>query len=178
MPEDPREKGQPRLKPERAVFLTHLFSALVYPLWLAGIWLAPYLRSRASPWSSLAYAFYSPVCHQVPGRSFSCFGQPLAVCARCLGIYLGFLVGLGLFPFLRRRGSLSLPPARVFFLVSGPIVLDTAGNFLGLWSTPGSIRLATGIIWGTILPFYFIAGVSDLLIARQKNRLKSRPASP
>jgi len=178
MPEDVLRKNEKAFDPERIVFLTLLITVLVYPLWLGGILLAPYLRSRSSPWASLVYALYSPVCHQVTDRSLFCFGQPLTVCARCSGIYLGFLLGLGLFPLLRRRGTLALPSARAFLLVSAPIVLDTAANFLGLWRTPGALRLITGILWGTILPFYFIPGIADLFISRQKKRLKSSPGSP
>ena len=140
--------------------------------------LAPYLKSRSSPWATLAYAVYKPLCHQVAGRSLHCFSHPLAVCARCTGIYLGFLLGLGLYPFLRGWRQLRLPSARVFFIVSTPIVVDTAANFLRLWQTSNALRLATGVIWGTILPFYFITGLADLLISREKKRLKSAPRSP
>jgi uncharacterized membrane protein len=151
---------------------------MAYSLWVGGILLAPYLRSRNSPWSGLAYAVYSPVCHQVADRSLLCFGQPLAVCARCTGIYLGFCLGLGFYPFLRGWRRISLPSVPVFLIVSIPIVLDTAANFLGFWQTTAAVRLATGAFWGTLLPFYFIAGIADLLISRQKNRLKSARGSP
>jgi uncharacterized membrane protein len=146
--------------------------------WLGGLVLAPYLRSRSSPWAALAYAFYKPLCHQVASRSLHCFGHPLAVCARCTGIYLGFLLGLGLYPFLRGWRQLRLPSGRVFFIVSTPIMVDTAANFLRLWQTSNAVRLASGVIWGTILPFYFITGLADLLISREKKRLKSVPRSP
>jgi len=178
MPENVLEKEDTPSIWERTVLRTYLVTSLVYPLWLAGIWLAPYLKSHSSRWASLVYALYAPVCHQVAGRSFFCFGQPLAVCARCSGIYVGFLLGLGVFPWLRKKGRLSLPSARVFLLVSAPIVLDTAANFLKVWSTPSVIRLVTGLLWGAILPFYFIPGVTDLFVTRRKNRLKSLPASP
>ena len=138
-------------------------------IWLGGIWLAPYLRSRSSPWAGPAYFIYRPVCHQIVRRSFSFNGQPLAVCARCTGIYVGFLLGLALYPFLRGWRRLSLPSGRVFFLFSAPIVLDTAANFLRLWDTANAIRLATGLIWGTILPFYFIVGIADLIASRKKS---------
>lgn len=34
----------------------------------------------------------SRICHQHPDRCFYVFGQPLALCARCLGIYSGFVI--------------------------------------------------------------------------------------
>jgi uncharacterized membrane protein len=37
---------------------------------------------------------FALVCHQQPERSFVMFGASVAVCARCLGIYLGAAVGL------------------------------------------------------------------------------------
>jgi uncharacterized membrane protein len=43
--------------------------------------------------SATAYAFFSRICHQDPARSFWIGGVPLAVCARCLGIYAGATVG-------------------------------------------------------------------------------------
>ena len=164
--------------PKRTVLLTYLITTIAYSLWLGGILLAPYLRSRSSPWSGLAYAVYSPICHQVAARSLLCFGHPLAVCARCTGIYLGFFLGLGLYPLLRGWQRLSLPAGRVFFFISAPIMLDTAANFLRLWQTSNGVRLATGFVWGTILPFYFITGIADLIISRKKKRLKSAPGYP
>lgn len=179
MPKEPRlRKGELAFDLKKTIFLTFLITALGYWLWFGGILLAPYLRSRSSPWASFAYAVYSPVCHQIAGRSLRCFGRPLAVCARCTGIYLGFLIGLGLYPFLRGWQRLSLPSSRVFYLVSAPILLDTTANFLRLWQTANGARLASGVIWGTILPFYFITGVADLVISRKKKRLKSAPGSP
>ena len=166
------------LEPRKAVFLTYLVIIMAFLLWLGGILLAPYLRSRASPWAALVYSVYSPVCHQVADRSLLCFGQPLAVCARCTGIYLGFCLGLVLYPLLRGWRSISLPSARAFLIVSTPIVLDTAANFLGFWKTTTAVRLATGVLWGVILPFYLIAGIADLFITRQKKRLKTAGASP
>jgi uncharacterized membrane protein len=179
MPEEaPLKKENKTFEPKKTILLTFLITTIAYWLWLGGMLLAPYLRSQSSPWAGLAYAVYSPVCHQVPGRSLRCFGQPLAVCARCTGIYLGFLLGLGLYPLLRGWQRLSLPAGRVFFFISAPIILDTAANSLRLWQTSNAVRLATGFVWGTILPFYFITGIADLIISRKKKRLKSAPGYP
>jgi uncharacterized membrane protein len=143
----------------RVVYFLTLFGSL---FWLGGIFLAPYLASRQSALNVFIYAVYSPLCHQIPSRSFSCFGQPLAVCGRCLGIYAGFALGVGLYPVLRGFSEFRLPKTETFIALSLPIVLDTAANFFHVWTSPNWLRLGLGLIWGTILPFYFITGLADL----------------
>jgi len=150
------------------VYLVTLIGTLA---WLGAIVLAPYLRSRGIPPARFIYFCFSPVCHQIPGRSFSVFGYPMAVCARCLGIYFGFLAGMGLYPLLRGFSKIQLPKMKIFLAVSLPIVADTAGNLLGLWATANLLRLATGILWGTILPFYFVTGLAELA-SRGKKRIE------
>jgi hypothetical protein len=71
---------------------------------------------------------------------------------------------------------LAVPPARVFLLVSLPIVLDTVGNFLQLWNTSNSVRMIIGIIWGMPLPFYVITGIADLFISQRSRRETSKQA--
>jgi uncharacterized membrane protein len=104
---------------------------------------------------------FSPTCHQAPSRCFVLWEAPLAVCARCLGIYIGFLGGILLFPWVRGFKSLALPRLRTFLGLSLPIVVDALGNILGIWSSPDWLRFALGLIWGSILPFYFVTGIAD-----------------
>jgi uncharacterized membrane protein len=136
-------------------------------IWIALIALAPYLRSIGSPWNSLVYAVFAPTCHQIDTRCLHIFGFPMAVCARCLGIYLGFLCGTCLFPWLGPVPS-RLPGPRTFVIFTLPIALDTAGNMLALWQTPSPLRLALGIFWGLILPYYLVPGLADLLGRRTR----------
>lgn len=137
-------------------------------LWLGAIFFAPYLKSQSSSLSGFFYVLFSPVCHQIPSRSFVCFGYPLAVCARCLGIYVGFLGGVGLYPIVNGFSTSTLPKTRLFLLLSLPIGIDTLGNFTGLWVTTGWLRFVFGGIWGFILPFYFIHGIVDLVHKRSQ----------
>ena len=70
--------------------------------WYAIVPAALAVLAVAVPW----FLFHSPVlglvlqrgfalvCHQQPERSFVLFGGSVAVCARCLGIYLGAALGL------------------------------------------------------------------------------------
>ena len=150
------------IKERRAAFAVWL-TALVGSILLVLLTLAaPALRSRSPRLSALLYAVFAPLCHQDPGRCFPYAGDPLAVCARCLGIYIGFVLGALLFPFARGFVRPFPPAIRTFLLVSLPIFLDVAGNILGLWSSPLGVRFATGVLWGTVLPAYFIAGLHDL----------------
>lgn len=145
----------------RAVWAWSVLGTLV---WLAAIFLAPWLAARgAASAARVVYAAFSPTCHQIPSRCFLVAGHPLAVCGRCLGIYAGFAVGLVLYPFVRGGSRLVLPKARLFLLMTLPLALDGAAGFLGVWKSPIGLRFATGLVWGTILPFYFVTGVADLV---------------
>jgi uncharacterized membrane protein len=151
----------------KKVVLVYGLTAAGTLAWLAGIFLAPYLRSQGIRWAGLVYALYSPVCHQLASRSLCAWGYPLGVCARCLGIYLGFGAGVVCYPFVRGFRRVALPGTGLFLLVSAPIVVDAAANFLRIWTTSGGIRLATGFLWGTLLPYYFIPGFAELRLQRR-----------
>ena len=70
---------------------------LVAGLWVTGLVAAPLpAGSDAGLRPILAagvYAAGSLVCHQRPERSFHLAGAQLPVCARCLGLYVGGLLG-------------------------------------------------------------------------------------
>ena len=54
----------------------------------------PWLLAR---WPEVGFALqrgFALVCHQQAERSFIVFGGSVAVCARCLGIYIGAVAGL------------------------------------------------------------------------------------
>lgn len=137
-------------------------------LWLGGIILAPWLRSRSSPLTPFLYACFTPVCHQIPERSFELFGFPMAVCARCFGIYAGFLAGMVLYAIRRSFSTVRLPNTALFLTLSAPIVCDTAANVFGLWHTSNTLRFFLGLAWGAILPFYFLAGLGELALRTHK----------
>jgi uncharacterized membrane protein len=70
--------------------------------WWAVVPLALAITACAVPWllwhsPELGLALqrgFALVCHQRPERSFLLFGGSVAVCARCLGIYIGAAMGL------------------------------------------------------------------------------------
>jgi len=131
-------------------------------LWIMAVFTAPYLKSQSSAYGNLIYAVFSPTCHQIPSRCLTLYGNPLAVCTRCLGIYAGFFLGTILFPVVRGLPSESLPKAKFLVFMSLPIVIDAAANVVLLWASPHWLRLSAGLIWGAILPFYFIPGITEM----------------
>ena len=119
--------------------------------WYALILLAPLLVDRVPAVSAFLYLFFSPICHQLPERSFFLAGHQLSVCARCTGIYFGAFVG----SFFARPKS---PPP--LFLVAAliPMALDGGTQLLFREST-NVLRLATGLIAGFAVIFYVYAGI-------------------
>ena len=79
---------------------------------------------------------FRSLCHQIPGRSFAIDGTPLAVCHRCIGIYLGLAVGVLLFPFIRKESAKTVRYDRwVLGVAVLPATLDWGGDVLGVIET-------------------------------------------
>ena len=155
---------------KKSILKVYFFTVLGILVWIGAIFLAPYLKNHSSSLHHVIYAAFSPICHQIESRCFVIYGYPLAVCTRCLGIYFGFLAGTLMYPLIRGFKQIILPQPRTFFLVSAPICLDAAANFTGIWSTVGWMRFLVGAIWGLILPYYFIPGISEFIISLKLKR--------
>lgn len=104
--------------------------------------LAPYFSTNGYALLTVAiFWFFSPVCHQDPARSFWIFGAPVAVCARCLGIYLGAAAGAWI-PASRR---LLLPGLALFAALNLADVLTEAAVWHGNWKL---MRFLLGAVLG------------------------------
>jgi len=84
---------------------------------------------------------FSVVCHQQPERSFFLFGAPIAVCVRCLGIYLG--AAIGLLGRASRRIVL-----RIFIAAAAINALDAAAELAGLHGNWTAARFTLGLVLG------------------------------
>ncbi len=148
--------------PKKRFLITYLLTLFGISAWITVIGAAPYYISRGSILGPFFYSLFAPVCHQIPSRSFYLFGHPLAVCGRCLGIYAGFFLGSICYPLIGDFLSARLPRRALLIAMSIPIVLDTVGNMLRVWSSPNVIRFLMGLSWGAVLPFYFIPAVASI----------------
>lgn len=78
------------------------------------------------------------------------------VCARDVGVYFGLLLGALAYPLLRRIDSSKIPPILYLILSIIPLAIDGTGQLVGLWESTNLLRLTTGLLFGTIAPFYFM----------------------
>jgi len=152
------------MKPQTKAGMIYALTLAGILAWLAALGLAPYLSSRGNGLSALIYSVFAPTCHQIPSRCFHLWGYPLAVCGRCTGVYAGFLAGMLALPALKGLGRTRPPTVRSFIIWTIPLVADGLGNFFSLWFSGNRLRFATGFFWGTILPFYFLAGLNALFL--------------
>lgn len=138
---------------------------------------APLLRA----WGLFAaaegvYRGFGLVCHQIGGRSFHAAGEPLAVCARCFGLYAGALAGVAAYPLARplvRRDF----PARAWLLASAvPTTVDFALGFFGVWENTHASRFLTALPLGVALAFCAVPGLVDLSLSTLRQSF--RPGLP
>ncbi|MCS7228904.1 MAG: DUF2085 domain-containing protein [Candidatus Kryptonium sp.] len=91
-------------KAERKIYVVVLFIVVLFNFLVV----SPVIFENVGlgGFSGLAYRFFSPICHQNEFGSFHINGIKLAACSRCSLIYLGALVGVLIFPFLKRKDLL------------------------------------------------------------------------
>ncbi len=142
-----------RIRRDRAYWLL-VAGAL---LWLTMLFAAPYAGARGWGWSAVLYDAFHRVCHQIPERSFSAWGHPLAACHRCTGLYAGFTLGLLLWPTWARPARRLLEAPRWLLLPAVPMLVDVVLPF----NTAAS-RSATGFVAAFPVSLLALAALAQL----------------
>jgi uncharacterized membrane protein len=138
---------------------------------LAVAFAAPALAAGGHAFSArAAYAFFGAVCHQMPERSFYLLGYPLAVCARCAGLYAGFAAGLLLYPLARPLRARHAPARGWLFAAAVPTALDFSLGLLGVWENTHLSRSLTGALLGAVAALYVVPGLVDLSYSAARRR--------
>jgi len=102
----------------------------------------------------------SPLCHQKPSRTLFLAGRPMAVCARCTGLYTGGVLGLlagGLLGAWRRKA-----PPWVFFLLVAPTALDAVAPWVGFHGLENLPRAWISLPAGAACGWFLAYAVGDL----------------
>ncbi len=119
-------------------------------IWCGAIFITPLIAWWEFPSSGISsrlYSFFSTVCHQIDARSVHLFGHKLAVCARCTGIYTGFLAGSIVSAF-RPAGKGN--PAVWWSAGLLPRAVDVILDITHIHSSSVLFRLATGGFFGIV----------------------------
>ena len=125
---------------------------------------APVLQQNGSILGWLVRVTGSTLCHQDDGRSFAIRDVPLAVCARCIGLYAGGVIGLlagGL-----GRAWLRPAPRTAFFVLIAPTVVDAALPLTGLFGYSGLANLPRMLISlpaGAVCGWFLAIAVGEIV---------------
>jgi uncharacterized membrane protein len=173
------DKNRPPGRKKRPLWMHLLMAGSI--IW-CGMIILPALLDVGSSGSRLFASgirtFFSPICHQDPSRSICVAGKPLAVCARCAGIYLGFILAVAaLWMFRRRPGEISRP---VMIGCLAPMALEAVSSkILGL-GTGQWIRAASGIPAGALAAWGVWIALTELFqtVNIQPLKLKGSKVMP
>lgn len=80
-------------------------------------------------------------CHRLPERSFFYRGKKFPVCARCTGVWIGYLIGLPI-------ALCNVLPWWSGIILLMPALIDGGSQLLKWRNSTNSLRLVTGMALG------------------------------
>jgi uncharacterized membrane protein len=135
--------------------------ALAPLLLVAGVLAAPYFLTHGFlVMGFVVHRGFALICHQRPERSFWIFGAPIAVCARCLGIYLGATIGL----LLRTSRQIAV---NILIAAATVNLLDVVTEFAGLHGNWLGVRFGLGVALGAAGGLLISSAVWDAVACLQ-----------
>lgn len=111
----------------------------------------------------------SSLCHQLEERSYSIDGFQMPLCARCMGMHMGFLAASAMLWLRRGRLPLGFPrtgSVAVLVCLMVPAFADFALSYAGVWESDNARRAATGSLFGVAFAFVVVPLVSSSLRRR------------
>jgi uncharacterized membrane protein len=146
--------------------------SVIAPLALVGAAVAvPYLLAQGAVAIGLALERgFAIVCHQRPERSLWIFGGSIAVCSRCLGIYLGAAIGL----LFRMSRAIAL---RLLIAATALNAIDAASELAGLHGNWLGVRLVLGFVLGAAGALLISSSAQPTAFTPRKPRCQ-RQSSP
>ena len=128
---------------------------------VAAVLAAPYFLTHG--FFIIAFALhrgFALICHQRPERSFWIFGAPVAVCARCLGIYLGAAIGL----LLRTSRRVAM---NILIAAASMNALDVVTELAGLHGNWMAVRFVLGIALGAAFGLLISSAIANAVVCLQ-----------
>lgn len=104
--------------------------------------------------------FYSPVCHQIPEKTFELFGTHLLVCARCTGIYLGAFVMIAITLLKKQSQSPTDLDLKWFVISSALLLIDVLASTAGIYSYSKLLAFGSGLFFGFVVLNFIQQGLA------------------
>jgi uncharacterized membrane protein len=129
-------------------------------------WLSPLAKAAGYPLAGeLLFRLYTPLCHQIPERSFFVCGHQVGFCHRCTAMYTAIVAAGLLFGLLRRRMRPTSLKAGGWLLL--PMLLDGGTHLindaLGLGFRGGGDAIGTPNFWLRMITGVLV-GVAALVV--------------
>ncbi len=143
-------------------------------IWTIGVVIVPWLSAHDSILGSWLRLIYRPGCHQMPDRCLDLGFGPMAVCARCMGLYVGGCLGLiGTTVFNR-----SFRPRPIWFLIVAiPTIVDFVSGKIGLPSFGNWLRFSVAVPLGLMAGLYLGDALIEI-VRRNSDSGKSEYREP
>lgn len=125
--------------------------------------LLPMLDARGAFGASGLSVIFAPLCHRIPSRSLILFETPMALCARCAGLYAGGWAGLvaALGGCITGRRSLAWIALAVL-----PTSVDVLAAWVGLPTLSNVPRLVAALPAGFVGGLLLAEGIVDFVRSR------------
>lgn len=163
---------------KKVYFIILIFSFL----WNILIFSAPLMIDKGGIYTTIGgiiYELFSKTCHQLDSRSFHIAGIKLAVCSRCVSVYLAFLLGCIIYPIFKKTENIKMPSLWFLIIPFILLLLDVVLDLLSIVDNTFLSRVITGGLIGLVLPFFLIPGFVNFFteiksFINQKNNLKNK----
>lgn len=99
------------------------------------------------------------LCHGLPHRSYALFDVTMPICARCVGVYLGLLGGLALFPLLSKLSEKTMRVAALGAVL--PLAVDGLSQLTGMRESTNELRVVTGLLAGLAFGLWVLSAVES-----------------
>ncbi|HID54457.1 MAG TPA: DUF2085 domain-containing protein [Anaerolineae bacterium] len=120
------------------------------------------------------------ICHRLPSHSFTIYGRPLPLCARCTGIYLGIVLSFLVLGLAGRWRRVNMPPTLILLALIGFVGLmgvDGVNSYMHffpelphLYEPRNWLRLVTGMGAGLTMGVLVFPALAQTLWRQQDFR--------
>jgi len=128
-------------------------------------------------WSFLMFVG-SSLCHQIPERSYSIGDLQMPLCARCIGIHVGFLFS-SMFIWTGSRRFASNMQAQNALIVLALAILSGFGlalfSYAGLGFNDNTSRTISGLLIGLPIPFIVVPFFNMLMFPGRNKSMALNP---